>query len=114
MAGRLRGRSSSGVELVRMYHYSPNVIRDAVKQFSKWTDIGFGGKSIQAVARITGLQLDKIKYRYELILPREDRERYFRNIATKMLPGLGAASEYISQIPIPINWIQQVIKMSKP
>lgn len=110
MAARLRGRSRLGsvAALISIYHYSPTIIRGAIKSFSKWTDMSFGSRSIQDVARITGLQVDKIKYRYEYILPRKELDQYFRNIATKMVPGLGSANEYVSQIPIPISWIEKV------
>lgn len=113
MSSRLRGRPKTRLELVRMYHYSPYIIRDAIKVASRWTDIGFGGRSIQTVARFTGLQIDKIKYRYEFILPRRDKDRYFRNVATKFLSGEGVADEYINKIPIHIHWIKQVISMTK-
>ncbi len=112
MSSRLRGRPNTKIELVRMYHYSPNIIRDAIKVGSRWTDISFGGRSIQTVARFTGLQIDKIKYRYEFVLPRRDKDRFFRNVATKFLPG-GAADEYINKIPIHIHWIKQIISMTK-
>jgi hypothetical protein len=113
MSAQLRGRprANSRVERVRMYHYSPLILRDAIKPFAKWTDISFGGRSVQDVARITGLQVDKIRYRYELILPRSLRDQYFRNIATKMVPGLPAANEYVSQIAIPISWMEKVTEM---
>lgn len=113
MARQPRGRGRGGVDLVRMYHYSPVIIRDAVKRFSRWTDMSFRNRSVQDVARMTSLQVDKIKYRYELILPRKDRDRDFRNVATKLIPGFGAANEYVNQVFIPVNWMQKITPITR-
>jgi hypothetical protein len=115
MTVRVRGRSKPkrGVIPIKLYHYSPIIIRDFIKPFSRWTDMSFGSRYIQDVARMTGLQTDKIKYRYELVIPENYLNYYFHNVATKMLPGLGSASEYVNQQSIPINWIEKIIVMGQ-
>ncbi|HEU4324143.1 MAG TPA: hypothetical protein VFS21_13415 [Roseiflexaceae bacterium] len=108
MSARARGRPRPprGADVVTLYHYSPQVIRTAINPNSFWTD--FGSRNRNDVARITGRNPADLNYRYTLRLLRTERDRLFRNRATKMVPGLPAADEYVSRASIPISWFQSV------
>ena len=106
---RGRPRPASGTTVVRLFHYSPTVIRTSIRPGSYWTD--FGGRNRQNVARITGRNPVELNYRYELWLTDADRNRLFRNTATVMRPGLPAANEYLNRVAIPISWMQRVTPM---
>jgi hypothetical protein len=111
MAQPLRGRSrpGRGVGIVRLYHYSPIVIRDSVRSNSYWTE--FGSRNPQNVARITGRDPTALRYCYVLRMTRAERDRIFRNVGTVMRPGLPPADEYQNRVAIPISWIQRVTPM---
>lgn len=89
----------AAVDTVLICHYAPTLISGEIRAGSYWTD--FHSRSRQDVARITGRDPAGFNYRYELYLPRTERDRMFRNIATKMLPGLPASDEYVNRVPIP-------------
>lgn len=89
------------VDTVLVCHYAPNLIDGEIRTGSYWTD--FHSRNRGDVARITGRDPAGFNYRYELYLPRAERDRIFRNIATKMVPGLPASDEYVSRVPIPAS-----------
>ncbi len=95
-----------GRDTITLFAYSQTIITTTVLPGHFWTT--FGTTSAKDASRITGKFLHEIKYRAAVKVNRQVLDKYFTNVATKMVPGLPSSDEYKNKLPIPANYLESI------